>query len=53
MSKPDSRREATWKQWLGELRYICHSRFFKAYVKNQANRARRQAARDAIRKGER
>ena len=49
--KPKSKRESIWKMELDELKYVCHTRQIRKYIKRQLSKARRHAEKPAIPEG--
>jgi hypothetical protein len=41
MSKPRSKREAIWKMEYDELKYVCHTRKTRKWIKRMLSKARR------------
>ena len=44
MSKPRTKRESIWKMELDELKYVCHTRKGKRWIKRMLSKARRSIA---------
>lgn len=44
MAKPRGKAESRWRMELAELRYVCHTREFRKWVKRQCSKAIRREA---------
>ena len=42
MSKPRSKRESEWKMEYDELKYVCHTRKTRKWIKRMLSKARRE-----------